>query len=192
MGRSRRCVVVFAIALISARIAYGQAPDSSPVFTRIGFSPAYVIATNPFSVGAAANAGRTVTAVPSLTVEIGRQTDGSRAWHHLYGLPAYGAGVSVAEIGSGVSRPVDAYTFFSWPFAHLSDRVHVTTDFSMGVSWNWKAFDQRTNSYAPVLGSNMNARIDWGGYLRFVMTPQTSLYAGLDFTHRSNGGMRQP
>ena len=43
-----------------------------------------------------------------------------------------------------------------------------------------------------VLGSNMNARIDWGFYVRYILTPQTSLYAGLDYTHRSNGGMRQP
>jgi hypothetical protein len=189
---ARRFSVALALALLTSSVAYGQAPDSSPVFTRIGFTPAHVIATNPFAVGDAAAANREVRNLPSLTVEIGRQTDGSRDWHHLYGLPAYGFGVSVASPGSGVSRPVDAYTFFSWPFAHLNDHVQVTTDFGMGVSWNWKAFNQRTNAYASVLGSNINARIDWGFYLRYVATPQTSLYAGVDFTHRSNGGMRQP
>jgi len=189
---SRAVFVAVAVAMTSATIAYGQARDTSPVFTRIGFTPARVIATNPFSVGDAAAANRDVRTVPSLTVEIGRQTDGSREWHQLYGLPAYGVGVSVASLGSGASRPVDAYTFFSWPFAHLNDRVQVTTDFGMGVSWNWKTFNPRTNTYATVLGSNMNARIDWGFYLRYVATPQSSLYAGVDFTHRSNGGMQQP
>jgi len=188
----RGILVALALALLTSRVASGQAPDSSPVFTRVGFTPAHVIAKNPFSIGDAAAANRDVRTVPSLTVEIGRQTDGSRDWHHLYGLPAYGFGVSMASLGSGVSRPVDAYTFFSWPFAHLNEQVQVTTDFGMGVSWNWKAFNQRTNSYASVLGSNMNARIDWGFYLRYIATPQTSLYAGVDFTHRSNGGVSQP
>jgi hypothetical protein len=189
---ARGLFVALACALLTSRMAYGQAPDSSPVFTRVGFTPAHVIATNPFATGDAAAATREVRTVPSLTIEVGRQTDGSRDWHHLYGLPAYGVGVSVASLGSGLTRPVDAYTFFSWPFAHLNDRIQVTTDFGMGVSWNWKAFDPRTNSYASVLGSNLNARIDWGFYLRYVATPQTSVYAGVDFTHRSNGGMRQP
>ena len=189
---SRAVFVTVAFALTSAHVAYGQARDTSPVFTRFGFTPAHVIATNPFSVGEAAATNRDVRTVPSLTVEIGRQTDGSREWHHLYGLPAYGFGVSVASLGSGVSRPVDAYTFFSWPFAHLNERFQVTTDFGMGVSWNWKAFNPQTRAYEAVLGSNLNARIDWGFYVRYIMTPQTSLYAGVDYTHRSNGGMRQP
>ena len=189
---SGRVTLIVVATLLWARVGYGQAPDSSPIFTRVGFSPAYVVATNPFAVSGAMPAGREVHAVPSLTLEIGRQTDGSQPWHHAYGLPSYGVGVSVGSIGSGVSRPVDAYTFFSWPFARPSERLHITTDIGMGISWNWKAFNQRTNAYTTVLGSNVNARIDWGFYLRYLATPQTSLYAGVDFTHRSNGGMRQP
>src|SRR5262245_16756071 len=191
---ARRAVLVaVGCALITAHGAAAQTPpDANPYFTRFGFSPAYVVATNPFSVGEAAAAGRNVAAIPSLTVEVGRQTDGSSEWHHLYGFPAYGFGVSFASAGSGSSRPVDAYTFFSWPFARPSDRVQITSDFGMGLSWNWKTFNQQTNSYAQVLGSDLNVRIDWGFYLRYLMTPQTSLYAGADFTHRSNGGMRQP
>ena len=32
------------------------------------------------------------------------------------------------------TTPVEAYTFFSWPFVRLSDRVQVTSDFGMGFS----------------------------------------------------------
>lgn len=189
---SGRALLVVVVAFTAVRGAYGQAPEANPLFTRFTFSPAYVVATNPYAVSGAMPAGREVNAVPSFTVEIGRQTDGSQEWHHAYGLPAYGFGVSVAAIGSGISRPLDAYTFFSWPFARPSERLQVTTDFGMGVSWNWKALDHQTNAYTTVLGSNLNARIDWGFYLRYLATSQASLYAGLDFTHRSNGGMRQP
>jgi hypothetical protein len=67
----------------------------------------------------------------------------------------------------------------------------VTTDLGMGLSWNWKTFDRTTSSYAAPLSSDLNAYIDWGFYLRWAMTPQTALYTGLDYTHRSNGGVVQ-
>ena len=188
--RSAAFLLWLCFALWPADEAYGQASGPSPWFTRVGFTPAYVVATNPFSTSG--QAAERIGSAPSITVEMGRQTNGSRDWHHLYGLPAYGFGVSVASIGNGVSRPVDAYTFFSWPFARPSERLHLTTDFGMGLSWNWKAFNPQTNSYATVLGSDLNARVDWGFYLRYIATSQTSVYGGVDFTHRSNGGTRQP
>jgi hypothetical protein len=181
--------LIVCLALMWARAGAGQDLQNSQWFTRVGFTPAFVLPNGPFhSNGTPAD--RHKRSIPSMTVDVGKQTDGSRDWHHLYGLPTYGFGFSVASIGSG--RPLDAYTFFSWPFARLHERVHVTTDIGMGVSWNWKEFDQETNSRRTVLGSNLNARVDWGFYLRHLTTRQMSLYAGVDFTHRSNGGMRQP
>ncbi|MGH9255091.1 MAG: acyloxyacyl hydrolase [Vicinamibacterales bacterium] len=185
--------LVFCLAMTWARASSGQDMTSSQWFTRVGFTPAVVLGDNPF-VSSETPADEYTHWTPSMTVEIGRQTDGSRDWHHVYGLPSYGFGFSVASFGDSVEtgRPLDAYTFFSWPFARLSRRVHLTTDIGMGVSWNWKEFNPETNAYRTVLGSNMNAHIDWGFYLRHLTTPQMSLYAGIDFTHRSNGGMRQP
>jgi hypothetical protein len=185
--------IVFTFVVSVAHVACAQTAQPSPWFTRVGFTPAWVVATNPFAVDNAPWATNEIHSAPNVTVEIGRQTDGSRDWHRLYGFPSYGVGMSVTSFGGGtVSRPVDAYTFFSWPFADLTDRLQVVTDFGMGISWNWKALNRETNSYTTVLGSDLNARVDWGFYLRYIATPQTSLYAGIDYTHRSNGGMRQP
>ena len=195
--RARQYAVPLAFALcflaLGSAPANGQEQQPSQLFTRVTFAPAFVVATNPFSF----NGARTDTQIrsaPSITIEMGRQTDGSQEWHHLYGLPSYGVGVSVAALGAGdrISRPVDVYTFFSWPIARPTKRIAVTTDFGMGMSWNWKAFNHDTNTYTSVLGSDVSARIDWGFYLRYIVTAQTSLYAGVDYTHRSNGGTRQP
>jgi hypothetical protein len=62
----------------------------------------------------------------------------------------------------------------------------------MGVSWNWKQVNDQSGAAQNVLGSNLNARIDWGFYLRDMLSPRYMLYAGVDFTHRSNGGLSQP
>jgi lipid A 3-O-deacylase PagL len=185
--------LVFCLVMTWARAGSGQDVESSQWFTRVGFTPAHVLRDNPFE-SSDTPADEQPSWTRTLTVEIGRQTDGSRDWHHSYGLPAYGFGVSIGSFGDGAEtgRPLDVYTFFSWPFIRLSKRVQVTTDFGMGVSWNWKEFDEETHSYRTVLSSNMNARVDWGFYVRHLTTRRMSLYSGVDFTHRSNGGMRQP
>jgi hypothetical protein len=90
------------------------------------------------------------------------------------------------------SRPTEAYTFFSWPFARFTDRLDMATEFGMGMSWHWKEVTDDAKSNETSLGSDLNARINWGFYLRYVTTPQITLFTGLDYTHRSNGGMVQP
>ena len=189
----RIIAITFCLVMTWAHAGAGQDLKSGQWFTRVGFTPAFVLPKNPFETGETPADERTHW-LSNITFEVGRQTDGSRDWHHLYGLPTYGFGFSMASFGDGVEtgRPLDAYTFFSWPFARLSKRVQMTTDFGMGVSWNWKEFSEETKDYRTVLGSNVNARIDWGFYLRHLTTRKMSVYAGIDFTHRSNGGMRQP
>jgi hypothetical protein len=152
------------------------------IFSDNPFNSSSEASTNPISRGS------------SVTVEVGRQTDGSQEWHRLYGIPSWGLGVSLASFSNGAhhARPIEVYSFFSWPFVRLNDRLDLTTDFGMGVSWHWMEFDGETASESTVLGSDLNARIDWGFYLRYATTPRTRLYIGADYTHRSNGGMVQP
>ena len=191
---SRRIIaIVFCLVMTWAHAGSGEDLKSGQWFTRVGLTPAFVLPKNPFET-TQTPADEHTRWISNITFEVGRQTDGSRDWHHLYGLPTYGFGFSVASFGDGdeTGRPLDAYTFFSWPFARLSKRVQVTTDFGMGVSWNWKEFSEESKDYRTVLGSNVNARIDWGFYLRHLTTRKMSVYGGIDFTHRSNGGMRQP
>ena len=189
----RIIAIVFCLVMTWAHAGSGQDLKGGQWFTRVGLTPAFVLPKSPFEASGSL-ADEQTRWLSSMTFEVGKQTDGSRDWHHLYGLPTYGFGLSMASFGNGVEtgRPLDAYTFFSWPFVRLSKRVQLTTDFGMGVSWNWKEFSEETEDYRTVLGSNVNARIDWGFYLRHLATRKMSVYAGVDFTHRSNGGMRQP
>ena len=126
--------------------AQGLENSSNPWFLRTGLTTARIVSNNPFI----SKAGDSVSWGPNLTVELGRQTDGNQEWHQLYGIPSYGFGLSLASFSSGVTRcrPTEAYTFFSWPFARLTDRVGLTTDFGMGVSWHWTQFNQATSSEA--------------------------------------------
>ena len=173
--------------------AFGQTDGGNMWFVRGGITPSFILPTTPFSLASAQSAD-TVGWAPGFTVEIGRRTDGSKAWHELYNMPSYGFGVSTVafENHGELVRPIEAYTFFSWPFARLTDRLDLTSDFGMGLSWNWRPVHAVAATTQTVLGSNLNARIDWGLYLRYMTSPRTVLYAGLDLTHRSNGGLVQP
>jgi hypothetical protein len=191
VARGRHLVV--AAALLWPAVCVAQTAESNPWFVRVGATPSFILPTNPFSLNSA-QAGDPIGWAPGVTVEVGRQTDGSKAWHELYNMPSYGFGISTASFQNRgeIVRPLEAYTFFSWPFGRLSDRLDLTSDFSVGVSWNWMPMNTSSSSSQTVLGSNLNARIDWGFYLRFLSTPHTVVYTGIDFTHRSNGGLVQP
>ena len=185
--------LLFVIWALSPVAAFAQDGASSLWFVRGGITPSYILPTNPFLLGSLQTADA-VRWAPGFTVEVGRRTDGSRAWHELYNMPSYGFGISTAafENHGELIRPIEAYTFFSWPFARLTDRLDMTSDFGAGLSWQWTSVNPRVGAMQTVLGSDLNARIDMGLYLRYLTSPRTALYAGLDYTHRSNGGLVQP
>jgi hypothetical protein len=163
-----------------------DAPASSnPWFIRVGYSPARVLTASRFDSGE--NVART------LTFELGRQTDGTRDWHRVYNYPSYGVGFYVGRFDHEreLGHPLATYGFFSWPFP-VSARAQVTADLGLGVSWNWTAFDRKTNPTNTALGSEVAYHADGGVALRFLATERASVYAGLSLTHWSNGAMKQP
>jgi hypothetical protein len=188
-----RAILVACLVLWSPAASSAQSFDSSLWFVRGGMTPGFILPTNPFGTRVD-GATEPIHVAPNLTIEIGRRTDGTSTWHELYGTPSYGFGFSFVPLpNSGENTsPLEAYTFFSWPFARLSDRVQVTSDFGMGLSWRWKHMNETTDAYENVLGSNLNARVNWGFYVRYLSTPRIAVYSGVDYTHRSNGGMLQP
>jgi len=179
------------MTLAWSTVAAAQTTAVNPWFVRGGFTPAFILPTNPFP---SSPPSQQIDKAPSVTLEVGRRTDGSSEWHELYGMPSYGFGFSLASFRNGIehARPVEAYAFFSWPFASLTKHADLTADFGTGVSWNWKRVNDQNGASQDVLGSNLNARIDVGFYLRYVLSPRSEIYAGVDFTHRSNGGLVQP
>jgi hypothetical protein len=194
-------IVMVAVILIATGAVHAQqrekqpqpvttAPTNEPApknlwFVRAGYAPVYVEASSHFVAGD--NVART------MTVEIGRQTDGTRDWHRVYNYPSYGVGFYAGRFDhkEELGHPYAAYGFFSWPFP-VSNRVQVTSDFGLGVSWNWNEFDPRANPTNTALGSDVAYHVDWGLYLRYVTTARANVYAGLNFNHWSNGATKQP
>jgi len=185
----RAGAVAIAVMILATGPAYAQPPDESPPanlwFLRAAYSPGVVLAASEFVSDD--NRAR------AMTIEVGRQTDGTRDWHRVYTYPSYGVGFYAGRFGRQreLGNPFAAYGFFSWPFP-ISDRLHVTTDFGLGVTWHWNEFDPKTNPTNTALGSDAAYHVDWGLYLRALTSRRASLYGGLNVTHWSNGGTRHP
>jgi len=154
-------------------------------FVRVASSWTRVLTPSNFVSGE--NVART------LTVDIGRQTDGTRDWHRMYNYPSYGVGVFIGRFDQHreLGHPFATYGFFSWPFP-VSDRAQVTADFGLGVSWNWAGFDPKTNPMNTALGSAVAYHVDADIALRYLANTRASVYTGVNVAHWSNGGTRQP
>src|SRR6267143_3854332 len=138
----RAGAVAIAVMILATGPAYAQPPDESPPanlwFLRAAYSPGVVLAASEFVSDD--NRAR------AMTIEVGRQTDGTRDWHRVYNYPSYGVGFYVGRFDHEreLGRPLATYGFFSWPFP-VSRRAQVTADVGIGVSWNWTPFDAATN-----------------------------------------------
>src|SRR5262245_65258131 len=75
-------------------------------FMRVGYSPTRALA--PGALASGEDAART------LTVDIGRQTDGTRDWHRVYNYPSYGVGLFIGRFDQDreLGRPFATYGFF--------------------------------------------------------------------------------
>src|SRR5437870_8127547 len=148
----RRSALAVVMMTSATAAAQAQQPEdqaaTNPWFVRVGYSPARVLAAGEFELGAGV--------ARATTLEVGRQTDGSRSWHRVYNYPAYGVGFYAARFDRAheLGHPFAAYGFFSWPFP-VSNRIQVTSDFGLGISWNWNEYDPRTNPTNTTLGSDV-------------------------------------
>src|SRR5262245_8168340 len=191
LGRiMERAALAMAVMILAAGPVVAQQPPREPPqgsqwFVRAGYSPAVVLATSPFE--SEDNAAR------GMTIEIGRQTDGSRDWHRVYNYPAYGVGFYAGRFGrdSELGRPLAAYGFFSWPFP-IANRFQVTSDFGLGVTWRWNEFHPDANPTNTAIGSDVAYYVDWGAYFHYLANPRASVFLGLNATHWSNGGRKLP
>jgi hypothetical protein len=194
----RKCAAL-AIALLTSATAYAQqespatartTPDADAAapdawFARVGVSPSRVVAASNFESGN--------DAASSVSVEVGRQTNGERDWHRVYHYPSYGIGFYAARFDHEreLGHPVALYGFFSWPFL-IARRAQLSADVGIGVAWNWHAFDAATNPTNTALGSSAAYHVSGAALLQYLATERASVYGGLAVTHWSNGATRQP
>lgn len=179
-------------------VGLGQQPTApsttqNPWFLRFGYQPGWVHQGSGFVKGENA-AGEPIDTLQSFKFEFGRQTDGSQDWHHAYRFPSYGMGIFGAGFGNDeeLGSPLAVYGFLTLPLANLGERVDLSTDFGIGMAFGFVPFDPETNPFNRAIGSSATVYIDWGFYLRYLLSEKVDVAGGMSFTHFSNGRVREP
>lgn len=155
--------------------------------------PAYVIPTNPFLRGE--NEGwkpiqESYAFHLKYSFKFHPQTCVGRLYQDAYqgiGL-AYYTFNEKRELGN----PVTLYLFQGARIAEFSRRLSFNYEWNFGLSFGWHPYDNSHNYYNDAVGSRMNAYINAGFYLDWILSKHFDLTVGADFTHFSNGNTKFP
>lgn len=186
----RLIVIVFISSFIN--IAYSQKYRNSGLFIETQITQGKVLKSNDFVRGNNKNE-EPIKDFSATDLRIGWQTRGSKAWHHALNLPYYGIGSYnlVFSNEEEIGYPSAVYFFFGAPFTRRS-KSSFDFEFSFGLSYNWKPFDQIDNPFNLAIGSYKNAYIDAKIKYEWYFSKRFSLNSGLRVTHFSNGALRHP
>ncbi len=168
----------------------GKDKDKNSYFFRFVASPAWALPSG--FVRGENKSGEPLGWSPAFRAELGWQTDGSAEWQRAYNYPALGAGVYAADYGDELGAPIAAYVFYSWPFVDPGGRWSLTSDWSLGMAWNFEPFDPIENPFNNLVGAKATVYFDTALYFRFLLTEKVALYGGAAFTHFSTGQVHEP
>lgn len=122
-----------------------------------------------------------------------RQTDGSRDWHLANKLPQIGTAIFYGNTGS---RQYMGHMAGLFSYAHLTllrtPRFKSRFRIGGGLAWVEKPYDLTTNHKGVLIGSYINAYIQFMLLQELRISSKLFLHAGLNFSHLSNGSTMLP
>ncbi len=130
------------------------------------------------------------------TFRIGAQATGRKEWQRLHNYPQYGLGFAYFDLGgpkadSAIGSPAALYFFIGLPWARFG-RFSINTDLELGLSYDFKPYDEIENPYQDVIGASTNLHFGLGLIFYYELSDRVDLCAGLELYHFSNGRMFTP
>jgi len=120
------------------------------------------------------------------------ETDGSRAWENIFGLPRLGAAVYYENFHYDVLGQAFSCAVVSEFPCVKTNFFGVDLRFLAGTAYVTKKFDSETNPNNLLVGSHFSAFFCFGPQFELFMNRPQRLVAGFNFVHYSNGSMRLP
>lgn len=195
-------VAVAVVSPLSLSGASEQNPDScrrsAPVISRLGFDlrGAYVGS----SLSALRKAGylgsdeKELHSAASTHLKYSFSYSPDSRTGRLYPGVYQGIGLSVTSFFDDrrIGTPFGVYLFQGAPILRLTPRLTFGYEWNFGASFGWKKYDEDRRPVNLIVGSPVNACINLGFMLRYRLSLQWDLTAGLDMTHWSNGNTSWP
>lgn len=116
------------------------------------------------------------------------------AYFTLYNNPIYGIGFYSSTFHTDIiGSPYAVYGFVQSPFGNLHNkRWGFDYRIGLGISGNFKPYDEETNPLNVVIGAKNNVFIDFGIRTQYKLHPNWRVGLGLAYHHFSNGALRLP
>lgn len=122
-----------------------------------------------------------------------KQTDGSKDWQLANKLPQLGVALFYGNTGS---RQYMGHMAGLFSYAHLTlfrtPRFKSRFRIGGGLGWVEKPYDLTTNHKGVLIGSYINAYIQFMLLQEFRISSKLFVHAGLNFSHLSNGSTMLP
>ncbi len=91
-----------------------------------------------------------------------------------------------------IGTPYAFYIFQGAKIASLTDFLSLNYEWNLGLSFGWKTYDEDFNFYNKVMGSTVNAYIDFNLYFLWRVYKNFHISTGANFTHFSDGNTKLP
>lgn len=128
-----------------------------------------------------------------VSIELARQTEGSRPWHKLYGYPRIGWTFSILDYGN---RDVLGRAYSFHPFLDIffvrEKRFLLFSRISYGLAYVDRQHNRLSNVVNNAIGSNINNHASLNLISEFRLSSKLWLRAGGTFSHNSNGKLQVP
>lgn len=189
-------VLLLAFSSWSECVIEAHNADSLRFTHHVGFNvrPAYLLPTHRFFRGDNA-LGERLDKSGSAHLQYSFTFPSSSHFGKLYPTAYQGIGVALntffdyGEIGS----PTAIYVFQGARLARLSSKLTLDYEWNFGASFGWHPYGpDGTNSLNMVVGSKVNAYINFGFMLSWKPLGGWTVSAGLDLAHFSNGNTSYP
>lgn len=183
-------VLLLAILLLSDNIC---AQDK--YIHRLGIEgrPGYIFPTSSFLRGEN-NMRKHMQSSYSAHLKYSFQLEPGTAADYVYGGAYQGIGVGYFDFGNHqeMGTPVALYLFQGARIARFTPRISLNYEWGFGMSFGWKPYNYYDNFNNTVIGTKINAYLNAGLHLNWILSPRFDLNIGTSMIHFSNGNTKYP
>jgi len=129
----------------------------------------------------------------AIDVRYGWQSYSRESWAAIFNYANYGVGFWAGNVGPSdiFGEPMALYAFINLPI-YRTKNIEIMAGPAFGLSFNLEPFDPQTNPQNDLTGAKMAAFFTPSLSAAFKIANDFDLKVGLDYTHMSNGGVKQP
>lgn len=195
-GKTSRLILLCLFLCLSVCAVAGEKDSTDRKMIHmvgVDFRPAYTFPTNGFFKGV--NAAQTpVRKTFSGHVKYGFKFSPDTYWGKIYphAIQGIGVGYNTFFNSKEIGNPLAVYAFQTSRIMSITPRLSFDYEWNFGASFGWKKYDEETNPMNNVVGSKINAYINFGLLLNWQIDARTNLRAGVGVTHYSNGNTGYP